>query len=259
MSFSKSLSLLFLSLLILNSNPALAKEVDISVAASMTEAFKTVAGKIALQHPDIMIRYNFGSSGSLAKQIAQGAPADIFVSANTTWMDYLVKEKKIDGAHVRVFAHNSLVFVGDKDKNVTSLKDLVSLERIALGSPRSVPAGQYAEQALMAAGIYDALLSGNKLIMAKDVRQALLYADRGEADGAFVYGTDARLAQKAVIRFTVPKELYEQITYPLALTQSGTANKQAEIVYHYLIDKEAMEVFKSYGFESPVPCLVTVP
>lgn len=251
MKTRKHLLSVLVILTILIASPVWADVINVSVAGSMTDAFKKLAETFKAAHPDITIQYNFGSSGSLAKQITQGAPADIFVSANTEWMDYLVKNKTIDVTSVRVFAHNTLVFTGNKGKNVHDLPGIVSLERIALGSPASVPAGQYAEQAMRAAGIYDTLLSKNKLVMAKDVRQALLYADRGEADGAFVYKTDALLAEHAEILFTVPQDLYTQVSYPMALTLAGKDRPEAKMVYDFINSKEALAVLESFGFTAP--------
>jgi molybdate transport system substrate-binding protein len=242
---------MFLFLFIPLSIPALAEVVTISAAATMTDAFKKLAETFKPVHPDITIQLNFGASGALAKQITQGAPVDIFMSGNTEWMDYLAKEQKIDDSSVRVLARNSLVFVGGQDKAVNSLADLERLDRIALGSPKSVTSGQYAEQAMRAAGVYDTLLSRNKFIMAQDVRQALLYADRGEADGAFVYRTDALLTEKAVILFVVPPELHTRIDYPLALTRSGKDKAAARIVYQYLNSQEALKILESFGFLGP--------
>lgn len=251
MKVKKKVAVLCLFILILGITSAWAEVVTISAAASLTDAFKKLVEAFKPGHPDITVQLNFGSAGSLAKQISQGAPADIFVSANTDWMDYLVKEQKIDDSSVQIVARNSLVFMGSKDKAVRSLADLEKLERIALGSPGSVPAGQYAEQAMRAAGVYEALSSRNKFVMAQDVRQALLYADRGEADGAFVYRTDALLAEKAVVLFTVPPELHARIDYPLALTRLGKEKAAAGIVYQYLLSAEALKTLESFGFLGP--------
>lgn len=251
MKTRKHLLPMMIALIVMIASPVRADVINVSVAASMTEAFKKLAETFKADHPDITIQYNFGSSGSLAKQISQGAPADIYVSANTKWMDYLVENKTIDVPSVRVFAHNSLVFTGIKNKGVKGLSDLPGLDRIALGSPASAPVGQYAEQAMRAAKIYETLLSQKKLIMAKDVRQALLYADRGEADGAFVYKTDALLAKHAVILFTVPQNVYTQVSYPMALTQTGKDKARAKTVYEFINSKEALAILESFGFTAP--------
>ncbi|MBI9090941.1 MAG: molybdate ABC transporter substrate-binding protein [Desulfobacterium sp.] len=226
-----------------------AQPINLSVAASMTDALKEIITGFSAAHPGARLRPNFASSGSLAKQIEQGAPADIYVSANPKWMKYLVEKQMIAPGTHRIFAYNKLVFIGEKRSIVLSLADLVSLERIALGSPRSVPAGQYAKQAMDRAGIYPVLEQKKKLVMAKDVRQALLYADRGEVDGAFVYQTDAILAVTAKILFTVPTDLYDRVSYPVALTISGAKKKSATAFYDYMGSPQAMATLEKYGFE----------
>jgi molybdate transport system substrate-binding protein len=251
MKFKRTLILISLAVFTLIPAFSGAETVRLSVAASLTDAFKALAVSYKARQPETTIQLNFASSGSLAKQISQGAPADIYVSANTKWMTYLVDAKMIDNPSVRIFVHNSLVFTGQPNPSVTSLENLTALDRIALGSPKSVPAGQYAEEAMTSAGIYAQLLEANKLIMAKDVRQALLYADRGEADGAFVYKTDALLAEKAKILFEVPTHLYKRINYPMALTRFGKNKVEARAVYEFLNSPEALATLETFGFVGP--------
>ena len=226
-----------------------AQTIHLSVAASMTNAFNEITAGFAILHPDAEIRPNFASSGSLAKQIEQGAPADIYVSANPKWMKYLLEKQMIEPGTDRIFAYNKLVFVGEKKSTDLSMESLVNLDRIALGSPESVPAGQYAKQAMDKVGIYAILEQNKKLIMAKDVRQALIYADRGEVDGAFVYQTDALLATKAKILFTVPDNLYDRVSYPMALTVAGAKNDLAKALYAYMSSPETIAILGKYGFE----------
>lgn len=228
-----------------------AEEVRLSAAASMTDLFRELIGTFAKVHPDVTVVTNFGSSGGLAKQIVLGAPADLYVSAAPKWMTYLLEEKMIEPSSTTVFASTSLVFVGGKDVHATSLADLPRLERIGIGTPQSVPAGQYAQQALTAAGLYDQLLQAGKLVMAKDVRQALIYADRGETSGSFVYKTDALLATQAVILFEVPQELYDTITYPLGLTVDGAAKPGAKAFYDFITSDAARAVIVRHGFSLP--------
>lgn len=225
-----------------------ADEVHLSVAASMTDAFKEVDAAFIEKNKEVTMLPNFGSSGSLAKQVVQGATADLFVSANPKWMDYLATEGKMATETVRDLVTNSLVVVAPHQAAFSSLKDLDKMDRIALGSPKSVPAGQYAEQAMHAAGVYEKLATENKLIMAKDVREALLYADRGEVDAAFVYKTDALLAKKAVIIYTVPAELHDPVTYPIGLTLEGKKNNAARAFYDFLASPTAVKIFEKYGF-----------
>lgn len=225
-----------------------AAELRISVAASMTEVFKDLIADFSKLHPGVKILPNFGPSGGLAKQINLGAPADLYVSANPKWMEFLIKQKKINSATKTTFAYNSLVFVGQKAETIASLDDLKNLQRIGIGSPKSVPAGQYAQQALVKIGIYDQLLAEGKLVMAKDVRQALIYADRGETDGSFVYRTDALLATRAVVLFDVPQELYDRVTYPIALTIEGVDKPNAQAFYQYIGSSDAAAIVRKHGF-----------
>jgi molybdate transport system substrate-binding protein len=225
---------------------SLAAEVRLSVAASLTDATKELIATYQQQVEKISILPNFASSGALAKQIAQGAPADIFISANPKWMKFLVEEGLIAADQVRTFTYNSLVFVGKKGLAITSLADLTGLQRIAIGSPKSVPAGQYAEKALQSSGVYDQLQA--KLVLAQDVRQALVYADRGEVDGAFVYKTDALLAKQAVILLSVPQNLYPEVTYPIGLTNSGLSNPAALKFLGFLKSEPATQILRRYGF-----------
>jgi molybdate transport system substrate-binding protein len=240
--------MLWLLLAVLAPQLALAAEVRLSVAASMNEAIKELVRGFGVEHPDVTVLVNFGASGSLAKQIVQGAPADLYIAANDKWMTYLVTEQKMAAATVRVFARNALVFVGGPGTTVESLTELASLDLIALGSPQSVPAGQYAAQAMQAVGVYDQLVAAHKLVLAKDVRQALLYAERGEVDGAFVYRTDAQAARQAAILFTVAAELHEPIVYPLGLTMAGAQNSAAQAFYAYLASPAAAAVIQAHGF-----------
>jgi molybdate transport system substrate-binding protein len=226
--------------------PVAAAEVHLSVAASMTDTVKELILTYGKKMEGVTFLPNFGASGALAKQITEGAPADIFISANPKWMAYLVEGKRIPSGQVRTLAFNSLVFVGKPELTITSLADVAKLKRIAIGSPKSVPAGQYAEQALKTAGLYDQL--AGKLVMSQDVRQALVYADRGEVDGAFVYRTDALLAQDAVILLEVPQTLHDEVTYPVGLTVAGTEKPEAVAFFEFLKTEEASGILKKYGF-----------
>jgi molybdate transport system substrate-binding protein len=225
-----------------------AEEIRLSVPASMTDALKEIIAQFNASGNQAQIVPNFGSSGALAKQIKEGAPVDVFISANQKWMTYLRDEKMTDPATEKVLACNTLVFVGAKNPAVTVMADIVNLKQIAIGSPTSVPAGEYAVQAMEKAGIYKKLEEGKQLIMAKDVRQALTYADRSETDGAFVYKTDAMLASQAVVLFTVPQDLYDRVTYPIALTTTGAKKLEAKVFYNFINGTEAMKIFEKYGF-----------
>lgn len=226
--------------------PVLAGEVNLSVAASLKEVVNELSDSFAQGHPGVKFLKNYGASGTLAKQIANGAPADIFISANPEWMDYLKNSTMVERAGVGIFAYNTLVFAGAAGTKAGSLKDLVMLEKIAIGSPKSVPAGEYAMAAIRKSGIERQL--AKKLVMARDVRECLMYTERGEVDGAFVYKTDALLAKRTKILFTVPQELYPRVTYPMAMTLAGRKNSDAAAFMRYLQSGEANAVLRKYGF-----------
>ncbi|MEN8258445.1 MAG: molybdate ABC transporter substrate-binding protein [Thermodesulfobacteriota bacterium] len=244
------MAIMLLLALLLVPLPALSAEVRLSAAASMNDAVKELVRSFTKENPDITILPNFASSGSLAKQILQGAPADIYISANQKWLDYLVPKKAIKPQTVHDFAYNALVFVGRDQTRIKTMKDVASLSHIAIGSPRSVPAGQYAAQAMTKAGIYQQMVREHKLVMAKDVSQALIYAERGEVDGAFVYRSDALLGRHATILFNVPAELHERIVYPMGLTLHGAKNNAAQAFFSFLKSHEASKILTNYGFET---------
>ncbi|MBU5612234.1 molybdate ABC transporter substrate-binding protein [Geomonas azotofigens] len=233
-----------LFVVLLLSAPARAGEITISAAVSLKEAINELADNFTRKHPGARIVRNYGASGTLAKQIESGAPADLFISANEQWMAYLHQRKLV--ASVDTLACNTLVFAGSTDKKVTGMHDLTALGRIALGSPQSVPAGEYAMEAIRKAGLEQQL--NGKLVFAKDVRESMMYAERGEVEGAFVYRSDALLGKRARILFTVPRQLHPRIVYPMALTSSAAGKGEAAAFFHYLKQPEAVSVLKKYGF-----------
>jgi molybdate transport system substrate-binding protein len=232
--------------IVLLTTEALGGEVNLSIAASLKEVISELADQFSRQNAEIKFLKNYGGSGALAKQIENGAPADIFISANWEWMEYLLSRKLMSFPSIGTFAYNTLVFVGMSDKRVSGLQDLHKMEKIAIGSPKSVPAGEYAMEAVRKAGVEKQL--EHKMVMAKDVRECLMYAERGEVDGAFVYKTDALQAKRAKILFAVPKDLYPRVTYPMGLTTAGSKNKEAEAFYGYLQRGEAKAALAKYGF-----------
>lgn len=177
---------------IMLNTPAFAGQINLSAAASMKDALNEITAAYEATHPGTTFRKNYAASGALAGQIEQGAPADLFISANVKWMEYLKKQRLVELSSVRTFAFNELVLAGTTAKKVTGMNDLPKLGKIGIGSPKSVPAGEYAMQAIVKSGLQQKL--AGKLIMAKDVRESLMYAELGEVDGSFVYRTDALLA-----------------------------------------------------------------
>ena len=236
-----------LLMLLTLATPVCAGEVNLFIAASLKEVINELSDSFARKNPGVKFVKNYGGSGALVKQIENGAPADLFISANLEWVEYLKKKNLADVGSMGTFAYNTLVFAGPAGK-ASSLKDVIRLERIAIGSPKSVPAGEYAMEAIKNAGLLKVL--GRKLLTAKDVRECLMYAERGEVDGAFVYRTDALQAKQAKILFTVPQELYPRVTYPMTLTATGAKSRDAVAFFAYLRGSEAKTALATYGFKT---------
>jgi len=152
----------------------------------------------------------------------------------------------VDLPSIGTFTYNTLVFVGTGDKKIAGMQDLAKLEKIAIGSPKSVPAGEYAMAAIKKSGMEGRL--EKKLVMARDVRDCLMYAERGEVDGSFVYRTDALQAKHARILFTVSQEFYPRVVYPMALTSPGAKNRDAAAFFKYLQSGDARAALAKYGF-----------
>ena len=225
-----------------------AETIHLSAAASLKEALTEIETTYLAAHKDTEVQPNFGASGALAKQIEQGAPADVFISASTEWVQHLADKQMAAPGSEKTFAGNSLVFVGSEKAAARSMEKLAELKRVAIGNPKNVPAGQYAKQAMEKAGVYAALEQDKKFVLTDDVRHALMYADQGEVDGAFVYATDALLAKNAKALFTVDATLHDKITYPMLLTTAGAKNAAAKAFYDHLSGAEAKAVLKKYGF-----------
>lgn len=233
--------------LVMGSAPAMAGQVNVSAAASLKEAINELTDTYTVKHAGTSFVKNFGASGAIAGQIENGAPADLFISASSEWMEYLNRKNLIDPASQKNFAFNTLVFAGTTTQKVGSMKELVKLDKIAIGSPKSVPAGEYATEAMKKSGVEQQLSS--KLVMAKDVRECLNYAEMGEVDGAFVYRTDALQAKKAKILFVVPSNLHTRVVYPMALTTVGAKSADAQEFIGWLQGSDAKSILKKYGFE----------
>lgn len=224
-----------------------AADIGIGAGAGLKDVLNELCASYTARNPSVKITKSYVASGALAKQIANGLKVDIVLVVNNQWMEYLKEKKRVDPTSIGTFAYNTLVFVGAEQATVHGMRDLAGLNRIAIGSPKIVPAGDYALHAIRKAGMEKTL--EKKLVMARDVRDSLMYAERSEVDGAFVYRTDAMMAKKAKTLFTVPQELYPQVVYPMAMT--GTGAKQPETVkfYAFLRSAEATKVLRKYGFK----------
>ncbi|OOF45811.1 molybdate ABC transporter substrate-binding protein [Rodentibacter trehalosifermentans] len=227
-------------------------KVTIFAAASMTDALKQVATEYAKQNPENEVVFSFASSSTLAKQIEEGAPADIFVSASNKWMKYLSGKDLTVKETEKVLAGNELVLIApiksavdsveiSKGEWVNALKD----SYLSVGDPAHVPAGQYAEEALTKLNLWDKVK--DRLARAKDVRGALALVERAETPYGIVYSTDAKISQKVKTVGVFPTDSYKPVVYPMAILKDHD-NANSRDFLQYLDSDAAKKVLESYGF-----------
>ncbi|MBR1089838.1 molybdate ABC transporter substrate-binding protein [Bradyrhizobium manausense] len=234
--------------------PASAEDKTITVfaAASMKNALDEVDAAYTAK-TGVKITASYAASSVLAKQIEQGAPADVFVSADTDWMDYALSRKTINEASRVNLLGNSIVLIAPKDSRIDNVAiaqgfDLAKLAgdgKIATGDVRSVPAGKYAKAALEKLGAWQA--AEPKFAMAESVRAALTLVARGEANLGIVYSTDAKVEPGVKIVGTFPADSHPAIIYPVAATT--TAKPWTNDYLAFLKTSAARTILEKYGFK----------
>ncbi len=228
--------------------------VVVFAAASTTNAV-TEIGELYTAQNKGHITTSFASSSTLAKQIASGAPADVYLSANKKWMDFLEEKKSIEKATrfdllgnriVLIAPVNSAVHGIDVDKGLDLAGLLGSQGRLSLGDPDHVPAGMYGKKALETLALWEQVK--NRLAPMKDVRAALVLVERAEAPLGLVYATDAAISKKVRVVGTFPLESHPPIVYPAAAVTGGKT-EAAALFLNFLKSSEARAIFQKYGFE----------
>lgn len=238
----KSATLLSLLIMILPCHA----DFTVFAAASTTDVMKELTAEFKETGGD-SIRFNFAGSGALARQIDAGAPADLFISANIKWMDFLERKQLTRSGTRTVIAKNSLVLIAPSGSQLTfkgfpsNLKGL-----LAIGEPKSVPAGAYAKQAMETLNQFDSVK--NFLIKGKDVRTVLLYVARGEVEAGIVYGTDANYSDKVQVLGTFPSETHPPIIYPAVCLKNSS--EQSKAFLEFLQTETAKAVFAKHGFST---------
>lgn len=229
---------------------ASAQQLTVSAAASLTDAFKAIAPRFEALRPGVTVRFNFAASGVLLQQIAQGAPVDVFASADQETMSRGAEQQLIAADTRRDFAANSLVLITPPAGTVQAVADLPrpDVKRIAIGKLASVPAGRYTQQALESAQLWTGLQA--KLVFADNVRQALDYVSRGEVEAGFVYRTDAKLAGDKV-RIVATVGGHAPVTYPVAVVADSRQAALARDFVAFLAGAEAQSILARYGFDKP--------
>jgi molybdate transport system substrate-binding protein len=225
----------------------------ISAAASLQGSLGEVESAYFSNHPHVEFRNNFGSSGTLAREIEQGAPVDVFLSAAAKPMDDLVSKGLITQGTRQNILRNSLVLIAPSDSKLQGPEGLAdrSVRIIAVGDPASVPAGEYAQQTLNYLHLSDRVKG--KLVLGKDVRQVLTFVETGNADAGFVYATDAKISGGVRVVATVPESAHEPIVYPAAVVKTSANQDAARAFVKFLGSAEAKAIFTRNGYTLAAP------
>ncbi|WP_291856671.1 molybdate ABC transporter substrate-binding protein [Marinilabilia sp.] len=230
--------------------PGKTEKLTLLVAASLTDVI-TVLADSAEKDLGVELKLNLSSSGTLARQITEQIPCDIYISASKRWMDY-VDEKGFTIPESRCIpAQNKLVLIAPKDKNLQKPFKLINLaslldSRLSIGDPTHVPAGKYAVEALHSLKIYHSL--SDRILPAKDVRSALMIVELGEANFGIVYKTDAVRSTRVNIVAIFPDSTHQPINYHAAVLKSSQKKNTAKKVLDYFTSEQSKKVWAGYGF-----------
>lgn len=224
-------------------------EIYVFAASSLTDCLNEIITLYENEY-DYQVVPVYEGSGTLKKQIAEGADCDIFISANQKHMDELEQEGAVNTETRKDLLSNSLTLIASAEKAevITDVQSLLDddISLVAIGEPNDVPAGQYAEELFANMGIKDDIQP--KLVYAKNVRAVLEYVDGGDADAGFVYRTDALLMENGVIIGDAPAAYYTAVNYPAAIMTNAPQPKAAADFYAFLESDAAKAVFEKYGF-----------
>jgi molybdate transport system substrate-binding protein len=230
--------------------PVEKKEILVSAAASLKEAMTEIETQYEAKNAGINLTINYGSSGSLQQQIEQGAPTDLFISAGKKQMDALEKENLLaEGTRIDLLGNDLVLIVGKNNKNITSFQDLAKAGKTSIGTPDSVPAGKYAQEALTSMNLWSTLQAQAKLVLAKDVTQVLTYVESGNVDAGIVYQSDAQGSDKVKVVAVAPADSHSTIVYPAAVIASTKNLTEAKNFLSYLSSDDAQQIFVKYGFK----------
>jgi molybdate transport system substrate-binding protein len=225
-------------------------DLNVSAAASLTDAITEINNLYMSKHTNITVLTNLASSGTLQKQIEQGAPADVFLSAGAKQMQALQDGGLLlDGTRQNLLT-NKVVLVAPAGSTLTmaNFTGLTNdaVQKIAIGDPESVPAGTYGKQALDQLGIYEQIQP--KLILCSDVKQVLSYVEAGNVDAGIVYATDAAISKSVIIVADAPTEVNNKIIYPVAIIKATKLADAAKAYITFLATDEVKAIFEKYGF-----------
>ena len=231
--------------------PAANREITVSAAISLKDAFEEI-GKIYMErNPLVKVIFNFGASGDLARQIEAGAPVDVFASASPKDMDDIDRKGLLVPDSRKDFARNTVVLIQSVRSTIglDSMRDLLRAEvkRIAIGNPKTVPAGRYSEEALRHFNLWEALK--DKLVFGENVRQVLDYVARNEADAGLVYSTDAAVRSKDIrVVEKLPADSHQPVIYPIGVIKGTRAESKARSFVDFVVSPEGQKILGRYGF-----------
>jgi molybdate transport system substrate-binding protein len=226
------------------------QQLTVSAAISLKDALDKVAQLYRTERPDTVIHFNLGASGTLQRQIEQGAPVDIFISASEDQMDSLESKGLLLAGTRRNLLRNAIVLIVPKGKTgIASFQDLArpEVKVIAIGEPQTVPAGKYAQEVLTHFHLYEQLKP--KFVLGNDVRQVLTYVSTDNADAGIVYATDAKTTDEVTVVATAPEDSHLPVIYPVAILKSSKEAGAAKRFLDFLAGTKVQEVFGKYGFE----------
>lgn len=220
----------------------------LSVAASLQDSISEVEAAYQSHHA-VDFRNNFGASGTLAREIEQGAPVDAFIAAGSAPVDQLQAEGLLLQGSRADLLRNSLVLIAPSGSSLKGFEGLTQkqVRTVALGDPASVPAGQYGKQSLQALLLYDALRS--KIVLGKDARQVLTYVETGDADAGLVYATDALTSHRVRVVAVAPDGSHEPVVYPIAEIAASGNELAARDFITFLRSPAAKSIFERRGFK----------
>ena len=220
----------------------------IFVAASLTNVVLETKNAFEEQSGAELI-FNIAGSQTLAGEIANGAPADVFISAGPKPMSFLVERNKVDSHSVRDIAGNLLVIAVSSEGDYEELQfieQLATMKRVAIADPELAPAGRYAKESLSTIGLWGKIYS--TLIYAADVRAALAYVQTGNVDAAIVYSTDLVVAEGVLGKSIIPESSYSKVTYPGAVVVGSNKKALAEDYFSFLYSEQVASIFRKHGF-----------
>lgn len=226
-------------------------ELHVAAAASLTDVMQEIAANYEKEHPNVKITFNFGSSGALQQAIQNGGQTDLFFSAAQKQMNALEQDGLLADGTRRDLLVNEVVLIVPREggKAITDFQQLTGadIQHIALGEPKGVPVGQYAEEVFTKLGLLESIKG--KAVYGSDVRQVLSWVESGDADCGVVYATDAAVSKKVKVAAKAPADTHKPIIYPAAALKESKHLAEAKDFLAYAANDANKKLFEKYGFE----------